>query len=41
MSKELVELFESIGLTAEKANETAGNKKLAPKLETVINHVFV
>ncbi|KAJ3046911.1 hypothetical protein HK097_000403 [Rhizophlyctis rosea] len=36
MSDELVTLFQSIGLSEEKAKQTLTNKKLAPKLETVI-----
>jgi hypothetical protein len=32
----LARLFEGIGLTEAKALETAGNKKLAPLLESVI-----
>src|SRR4051812_24723647 len=33
---ELVELFQSIGLTEQRAKETAKNKKLAPTLQTTI-----
>ena len=36
---ELAGLFEKIGLTSEKAKETAENKKIAPLLEKVIMHV--
>ena len=33
---ELVELFQSIGFTEQRAKETAKNKKLAPTLQTTI-----
>ncbi|KAJ3270868.1 hypothetical protein HDV01_007339 [Terramyces sp. JEL0728] len=38
MSDNLEQLFIGIGLTEQKAKETAANKKLAPNLETVIGH---
>ncbi|KAG0000869.1 hypothetical protein BGZ79_005382 [Entomortierella chlamydospora] len=37
MSENLVVLFQNIGLTEQKAKETAKNKNLAPTLERVIN----
>src|ERR1043165_677566 len=35
-NNELVKLFQSIGLTEQRAKETAKNKKLAPTLQTTI-----
>ncbi|KAF9428091.1 hypothetical protein BGZ76_002065 [Entomortierella beljakovae] len=37
MSEKLVELFQNIGLTEQKAKETVKNKNLAPTLERAIN----
>ncbi len=38
-ANDLVSLFLKIGLTDEKAKETANNKKIAPLLEKAILHV--
>ncbi|KAI8322042.1 glutaminyl-tRNA synthetase [Martensiomyces pterosporus] len=35
--EDLTTKFEALGLTAEKAKETAGNKKLAPTLSTIVD----
>lgn len=34
---ELVDLFQKIGLSEQKAKDTAGNKKIGPTLESIIN----
>ena len=39
MSDELAALFERVGLTAQKAKETAANKKLSATFEQVIKAV--
>ena len=40
MSNATVQLFKKIGLSEEKAKETAGNKKIAPILENIVRHVL-
>jgi hypothetical protein len=39
MSGDLVSLFEKVGMSTQKAQETAANKKLATTFETLINEV--
>ena len=41
MSEEVVEKFKRIGFTDKQAKDTAGNKKIAPLLESIINQVSV
>ena len=40
-ANDLVSLFVKIGLSDEKAKETANNKKIAPLLEKAIHHVTI